>query len=127
MLLIQCVTAYAALVPMAEKEWDYKTAHGLLTLKRRLQGHVEFFTKEEMKLVEEYGEKDKEGKILWTEGGGFRFRDPGKAEEYAAKRRELGAVEIQESWKPIRLPIPDRIKPVQIEALEGFVIWEEGG
>lgn len=125
MYLKQCVDAYGAVLDMMEKEWDYKTAHALVTLKRKLQPHVDFFTKEEMKLAKEYAKLDKQGNIIFTERGTFPFREKDMAKEYAARRTELGTVKVQEDFKPLRVPMPERITPAQLEALEGFLEFEE--
>lgn len=123
--LIQCVNAYAALLPLMDREWDYKTAHGLMMLKRKLQLHASFFSQEEMKLAQEFAEKDENGQIRWKGAGRFAFQDPSRAKEYDSRRTELGAVEIQEQWEPLRIPVPEAIKPAQLEALEGFIEFYE--
>lgn len=123
--LIQYVNAYAALQPLMDCEWDYKTAHALMMLKRKLQPHASFFSQEELKLVEEFAEKDEKGKVAWKGAGRFNFQDPSRAEEYNKKRMELGMVEIQEELEMVRAPIPATIKPAQLEALEGFIEFYE--
>lgn len=125
MYLKQCVDAYAAVAAMMEKEWDYETAHALVMLKRKLQPQVDFFAKEEMKLAKEYAKLDKKGNIIFTERGTFPFREQDKAQEYAERRTRLGMVEAQEDFKPLRVPMPERITPAQLEALEGFLEFEE--
>lgn len=121
MLLIQCVNAYMATVYLMEKEWDYKTAYTLAELKRALQPHVDFFIQEEQKLIQEYGKKDEKGHVAFTEKGTFRFASAEDAPKYNAKRFELGQVPVEMKWKVKKLPRPERIKPVHLEALEGFI------
>lgn len=125
MNLTQWVNAYMAVQSMMGEEWDYQTAHALVTLKRRLYPHVVFYQQEERKLVEEYAARDEKGEIIWSGDGRFVFRDPGQGEEYARRRAQLCAVEVQETLTPLKVPKPRRIKPVQLEALEGFM--EFGG
>jgi len=126
MYLIQCVNAYAATVALAEREWDYKTAYALVTLKRKLQPHVDFYTGEELKLVEEYGERDSAGKVI-INNGKFTFKDADGAQEYERRRRALGMLEVSEQFTPAVVPLPGSIKPVHLEALEGFIVFEEEG
>lgn len=121
MLLIQCVNAYMATVYLMEKEWDYKTAYTLAELKRALQPHVDFFIQEEQKLIQEYGKKDEKGHVAFTEKGTFPFASAEDAPKYNAKRFELGQVPVEMKWKVKKLPRPERIKPVHLEALEGFI------
>lgn len=119
--LIQCVDAYMAANGLMELEWDYPSAYALTRLRRTLQPHVDFYVQEENKLARQYGQKDREGQVCFTSRGTFLFEDPAQGKEYNAKRLELGAVEVELDWEETVLPQPERIRPVQIEALEGFV------
>lgn len=128
MQLIQCVSAYLALIALSDKEYDYRTAHALTVLKRKLKPHVEFYTAEERKLVSEYAQKDDAGKAVFTPHGTFVFKDGAKPEEYAERRAELGAVEVGEEFAPVCASAPSAISPAHLEALEGFVCFSaEGG
>ena len=119
--LIQCVNAWAAVQGLMEQEWDYASAHALTQLWRVLKPQADFFMEEELKLAERYGKKGKDGQVEFTSRGTFLFQDPNQAGEYNAKRMELGGVEVELDWDEKTLPRPDRIRPVQLEALEGFV------
>lgn len=127
MLLIKCVTAYAAVLQLMQRDWDYETAHALIVLKGKLQPHTDFFTKEEMKLVEEFAVRNDKGDIAWNENGTFTFAQPERAKEYNERRAQLGSVEVQESFTALRVPKPASIKPVQLEALQGFIDFDGGG
>lgn len=126
MQLIQCVSAYIALLALSDKECDYRTAHALVTLKRMLKPHVEFYAGEEKKLVSEYAEKDERGDVVFTPQGTFKFRNEAKAGEYAARRAELNAVPVAEDFSPASVSMPVSISPAHLEALEGFLVFEEG-
>ena len=127
MLLIQCVNAYAAALAMMQQEWDYETAHALVLLKTKLQPHVDFFTSEELKLVEEFAVKNTDRKTAWNGNGTFTFAQPERAQEYTQRRTKLGAVEVDEDWRAMKVPRPASIKPVHLEALEGFIQFGENG
>lgn len=124
MLILKAVTAYMAAMQLMEQELDYKTAHALVLLKSRLQPHVEFFSAQEMKLVQEYGKKDENGGVVYTEPGRFALSSPEAGAEYSEKRLELAQVEIQEEWEKLRVPQPERIKPAVLEALQDFLEFE---
>ena len=126
MYLIECVNAYTAILALAEQECDYKTAYALVTLKRRLQPQIDFFTQKEMELVRLFAAKTESGDVALNDRGNFIFADPSKANEYAKRRTELGMVEVQGHLDPVRMPTPPSIKPIHLEALEGFVIFEDG-
>lgn len=123
MYLIQCVTACVALSELMSQEWDYKTAYALLQLKRKLRPHFEFYANEETKLVEEYAAKDERGEVIMPEAGKFALAGVEQAAEYERRRMELNKVEVEEEFPLVKVPCPAYIKPVHIEALEGFVIF----
>lgn len=123
--LVRCVDAFLAVNGLMEQEWDYPSAYALTQLRRALQPHADFFIQEENKLTRQYGQKDREGQVCFTPRGTFLLEDPAQAGEYNAKRQELGAVEVELDWEEKVLPSPERIRPVQIEALEGFIVFEE--
>lgn len=126
MILFKTVAAYMAVQAMMEQTFPYKTAHALLMMKRALQPHAEFFSGEEMKLVETFADKDIEtGNIVWLGKGTFRFAAGKNPEEYTKKRMELSMLEIEWEHKKIKAPIPSSITPAQIEALEDFIEFEE--
>ncbi len=125
MYLCQCVAAYAAVLALMRKEADYETAYALVTLKRLLEPHAEFFCEEEMKLVREYAEEDGSGGLKLTENGGFIFRDKALAPEYARRRSELGEVEVREEFPRFTLPRPKSILPSHLEALDAFISFAE--
>lgn len=119
--LIRCCNAYMAVLGLARQEWDYPSAYALTRLRRALQPHVDFFVQEEDKLIRQYGKTGEDGQVEYTPKGTFLLRDPGRAGEYNAKRMELGGVEVELDWEKRALPRPERVTPVQLEALEGFV------
>lgn len=119
--LIRCANAWASIHGLMEQEWDYASAHALTQLRRALKPHVDFFIEEESKLIEQYGEKGEDGQVRFTSHGTFLFKDQGQAGAYNAKRLELGGVEVELDWEERVLPCPERVRPVQLEALEGFV------
>jgi hypothetical protein len=124
MYLIQCVNAYIACTQLMDKECDYLTAYALTRLKKALQPHAEFYAKKEMELAKEFGVKDENGNLKLKEKGTFTFADPARADEFNKKKTELGSVEIDEEIMARKMKPPASIKPAQLEALEGFVIFE---
>lgn len=123
--LVKCTAAYMAVNGLMGQEWDYPSAYALTRLQRALQPHADFFIREEDKLVRQYGKKDGEGQVCFTQRGTFLYEDPDQAAEYNAKRLELGAVEVDLEWEETTLPQPERIRPMQIEALEGLIRFED--
>jgi hypothetical protein len=126
MLLLECVTAYMAVQGLMDQPFPYKTAHALMMLKRELQPHVDFFSGEEMKLVERFAEKDTESnKIVWTGKGAFRFAEGKDPAEYARCRVELGSVHVDWCAERKMVQFHASITPAQLEALEKFIEFEE--
>lgn len=119
--LIRCVNACMAVNYLSQMEWDYKTAFTLARLRRALQPSVDFYIREENKLTQEFGQLDEKGNVAFTERGTFLFKDPADAPEYNTRRFELANVGTEIDWKPAALPEPQKIKPIHLEALEGFI------
>ena len=125
MKLIECVNAYMAAVELSQQDLDFKTAYALVRLKKKLQTQFDFIAKEEAKLTEEYADRDENGEIIWKGPGKFQIRDIKRVEEYSKRREELGDMDVQEEFTPWRAPVPKSIKPANLEALEGFIVFEE--
>ena len=119
--LIRCVNACMAVNYLSQMEWDYKTAFTLTRLRRALQPSVDFYIREENKLTQEFGQLDEKGNVAFTERGTFLFKDPADAPEYNTRRFELANVETEIDWKPAAHPEPQKIKPIHLEELEGFI------
>lgn len=127
MTLMECINAYSAILELERKEQPFKLAYGMMTVKKALQPHVTFFAEKEMKLVKEYAVLGADGRPELTAEGGFRFRDPTRAGEYAVRRTEIGSVEVNEELPCLTVPAPLQIQPVHLEALQGLLIFEDGG
>lgn len=125
MRLEQCVRGYMTAAALENREWDYKMAHGLMMIKNRMKPHAEFYAREEKKLAEEYAARDDRGEILWAGNGAFRFARPEEAEEYSRRREELGATEVEEEFRRLRVPEPEKIRPAHLEALHPFLLFGE--
>lgn len=127
MYLIECANAYLAAVQLEQKEMDYQTAFAVMMVKKQLQSHVEFLQSEEMKLAEKYGEKDGEkdekGNVKWTERGTFPYRDADAAVGYQKERRALGMTQVEDDFTVQHAPVPEKITPMQLEALEKFIVF----
>ena len=131
MKLIQYIVAHTALVTLAKKEFPYAIAYKLVDLKRRIAPKVEFYAAEEHKLVERFGERDKDGKLI-IKGSHFNCKGETPEEvadnvrEYERLKLELNAVEDENAFEKITLKLPDDvcISPEVIEALDGFAVFE---
>ena len=124
MYLIECINAYIAATQMQQKETDHQTAYALLRVKRELQTQVDFFREEELKLIKKYARTDESGQIQWLENERFEFEDASSAEEFKREREKLCMTQTDEP-ETLRAPIPERISPAQLEALEKFIRFGE--
>lgn len=125
MTLIRCITAYTALLALSEQAVPYDTALAIVLLKKRLAAHTEFYAAKEWELIETYGKRDDNGKIV-TDGPGRFVLDPEKdIAEYDRLKRELASTEVPEEFEPVKVSCPDKISPAHIEALEGFMEFKE--
>ena len=111
MYLIECANAYLAAVQLQQKEMDYQTAFAVMMVKKQLQSHVEFLQNEE------------KGNIKWTERGTFPYRDADAAAGYQRERRALGMTQVEDDFTVQHAPVPEKITPMQLEALEKFIVF----
>lgn len=84
---------------------------------------MEFLQNEELKLAEKYAEKDEKGNIKWTERGTFPYRDADAAAGYQRERRALGMTQVEDDFTVQHAPVPEKITPMQLEALEKFIVF----
>lgn len=122
MYLIECANAYLAAVQLQQKEMDYQTAFAVMMVKKLLQSHVEFLQSEELKLAEKYAEKDEKGNIKWTERGTF-LPGCGRGGGIPEERRALGMTQVEDDFTVQHAPVPEKITPMQLEALEKFIVF----
>ncbi len=89
-------------------------------LKNRLKESVDFLIEEEGKLIDENG-----GTI--TDTGMVIFPNPEKKTKFNKARKELGGMPAEVDAEPvvIRIEKCQEVTAEQIEALDGFVIFEE--
>lgn len=126
MILLQAAAAYMAACQMMNTEMEYETAYAIATLKNRLQPHAAFFIQEERKLALRHGKKDEGGKVAIDGNGEFEFASREDAEAFAQAKQKLGRIEIQDLFGMLTAKRPEKIRPAQLEALRGFVVFEEG-
>lgn len=126
MKLINCVRAQVALEGLKDKEFDYKGAHGILMLQKKLAAHVAFFAKEEKALMERFGKKDADGKVKLN-GNQWELEKVEEGKIYIEKMAELCDVEVDGFDKPLKIKAAPSITPAQLEALMDFVEFETEG
>lgn len=119
MKLGKIAAAAKPLFELCAAAMDYKSAHALMTLRNSLKPHLEFYAVEQMKLVNKYGEKDEEGKLVWKSAATFSLTD---AAAYAEEMRKLGDVDAD--VEPVTIKPPEKISADTIEALEGMVNFD---
>lgn len=124
MILLNVVTAYAALNSLMEKEFTFADAYRLLGLKRKLKTAAEFYSEKERELAALYGKKDEVGRLIVSAGGEFAFQDEEAGIRYQERKRELALTEIQKDWESVTVRAPERVRPAVIEALMGFVDFQ---
>ena len=121
MKLKKMVEAYKVLGKMADHIYDYKTAHKLFTVSKKLKAHAEFFAVEEMKLVEKYAERDEDGRPIIKADGRFNYADEDAKMSFLKESAELGDVEIDWNEDVVKLSATPMISVRQLAALDGFV------
>ena len=125
MILLQAITAYLAIQGLQRQEMRFKTAHALAMLKTELQPQVEFYAQCEQQLVQKYGKPGADGKADVDGRGCVAFRDEEARSAFLKEKQELDRT-VFETKAPVTVPAPEKITPEQVEALSGFITFEEG-
>ena len=123
--LIEIVNAYGAAEALSREKCAYGLALALVRLKKALREEAAFYLEQERALARKYGQTDDKGHLVMTRPGAFAFRDPGERENYDRERRELGETETEVDISPVKAQPPAEIAPAALEALEGFILFEE--
>ena len=67
--------------------------------------------------------EDEKGNVKWTERGTFPYRDADAAAGYQKERRALGMTQVEDDCTVQHAPVPEKITPMQLEALEKFIVF----
>lgn len=123
--LLECMAAWTAAETLKDTPCAYTTALALYRLRSALKPETEFYLKKERKLAETYGKRDADGQLA-VRGGTVEFETQKALDEFRKARQELNETPAQTEFKPVQAPAPAMITPAQLEALEGFIEFEEG-
>lgn len=78
------------------------TSYGIGKLCNAVKSELELFNAEEMKLINEYAEKNENGNVVIDANGRFNLLND-KANEFAKQRNELLEKEIELTFEPVNL------------------------
>lgn len=124
--LIEAVRANIEARKMDEQGLSYSLSLALMKIKRATQTEVEYFAREERKLVEQYAARDEDGNVE-LKNGRFVFRSQKDIPAYEAARKKLGDTETDVALSRITVEAPKTITPAALEALSVFIRFKEGG
>lgn len=125
--LISAAKRYLVLEDLAKKELPYDLALAVFLIRKDLAPHMEFLTREEGALLEEYAKKGEDGRPILTERGSFLFADPERGAEFRGRRDQLYQTEVLQDYKPRKATPPHSISPAELEALDGLIDWRDEG
>lgn len=116
----QAVRAYLAMGHLMDERLPIRTAYALHRLRRALAPAFEFQAAREQRLM---GELKPEA-ISPTQ---LRFQSAEDARRWAAEMEELSQVDVELEAQPVTVTMAEdmTLTPADIEALDGFVIFEE--
>ena len=125
---MKIVHSMSALQGMTQMRLPYAKARDIYKMYKKFEEEYNFFIQEEIKLVNEFGEKDEQGKPIVYKNGTVKFSDIESKNKYEAKLTELGAQESDIQVKPIVLKEADIgeqvISPETMGKLEGIISFE---
>ena len=98
-----------------------------MKIKRATQTEVEYFAREERKLVEQYAARDEDGNVE-LKNGRFVFPEPEGYSGIRGGQKETGDTETDRRASPaMTVEAPKTITPAALEALSVFIRFKEGG
>ena len=125
---MKIVNSMSALQGMPQMRLPYAKARDIYKMYKKFEEEYNFFIQEEIKLVNEFGEKDEQGKPIVYKNGTVKFSDIESKNQYEAKLTEVGAQESDIQVKPIVLKEADIgeqvISPETMGKLEGIISFE---
>lgn len=126
MILLKCVAAYEAAKKLKDTELDFSAAYALMMLMRELEPRAKAYMEGEMKLAKKYGKKDENGDVIFGDRGSFEFASPEASKAFMKERDGLAGYEVKDlKIEPFRIKPPEKITPAILEALDGFIIFEQ--
>lgn len=127
----QFIEAYKALNHLSSQVLPIRTAYALHKLRRAISPAWEFQVNQEKALIEKLGGLPQNG----ANGVIISFGNPDdpdaieRANQYKSKMLEIAEMEINDvRFEPVHINMDDTIDISinEIEALDGFVVFEEG-
>ena len=113
MKLIEVFEVQKAIADIENQELDYESAYRIACMKAKLAPNAEFYSREEKKLVEDYGVRNEDGSLIIK---GNQIQIPSeKIPEFSEKKNNLNNVEIDVGEKP--LIKVSKVKPSTLESL----------
>lgn len=119
MKILEVVNAVLAIDELKNVELDTATAYALCVTKTAIMPQYNFFHEEEMKLIKRCAKRDKDGNIVFTDRR-FEFASLEASAEYTKKMSEIYDMDVEVNVKRYKIKLPDKIKPVFLEALSSF-------
>lgn len=123
----QILKAVSALGEIQKLRLPYVKARQLYQTAKAVKNEFEFFSAEEMKLVQEYAAKDDTGTSIVSETGTITFSDINAKRKYAERINELTNMETGQ-FDPVIITADEigeqTITPETIDKLDGIVIFE---
>ena len=125
---LKIVKSMSALQEMMQMRLPYAKAKVMYKIYKIFEDEYKFFVQEEIKLVNEFAEKDEQGKPNVYKDGTVKFDNIESKNKYEAKLSELGALKSDIQIKPIVLTEVDIgeqiISPEIMGKLEGIISFE---
>ena len=126
MKLIKIVNAYMAMGILAKERMRYKDSLLLKMARTQLKSYYDLFAEEERNIVAKVSKKDEKGSPIKYSDGHFEFASEESRAEYIRSMTELSGFEVSDSdIKVVVVSPPEMVSADTLEALDGFVIFEE--
>lgn len=116
------IKAYKALLNISEQSLPLNLSYKVFKLKRMLQPCWDFQLEKEKEIFTNYTPES-------IDGSNFKFDTPEKTKAFKESFDELANMDTDVEFQPIKIQISDKfnVSVNEIEALDGFVIFEGEG
>jgi hypothetical protein len=125
---MKIASSMSALKEITQLRLPYAKARDIYKIYKLFESEHSFFAQEEVKLVQEFAEKDADGNPCVSEDGIIKFKDAATKMQYVAKFSELGEQESDIEIKPVALSEDEIgnqiISPETMSRLEDIISFE---
>jgi hypothetical protein len=109
---------------------NFKVARAISKLFKEISNEIDFFNEELKKLIDQYGQKDSNGKLVPSSDGGIKINQK-DIDEFNSKYKDLLDLDVSNNIETISISETDFSNksiipsPYEMTILEPFINWKD--